>query len=221
MEKKTALIVGATSLVGKELLNVLIASDQYDKIILWTRRPLGIQHWKVEEKQIDFAMLATYEIHEGVDHLYCCLGTTIKKAGTQEGFKTVDFAYPLILAKKAKEVGVQQFIIISSMGAAVNSRSFYSRTKGEMEEALLALDLVGLQIVRPSLLLGKREEFRMGEQMATLLASCIGFLLIGSLKKYKPIPATAVAYAMYQVANQEMAGNYIYESDRLVALNDL
>jgi len=219
MKKKTALVVGGTSLVGKELVNVLVASDEYEKIIVWVRRPLKIYHRKLEEKKIDFAMLDNYEIEEGVDHVYCCLGTTIKKAGTQEAFDAVDFGYPLLLATKAKKAGVQQFIVISSMGAALNSTSFYSRTKGKMEEALIALNLRGLHIVRPSLLLGKREEVRVGEQLAAMLASLVPFIFIGGLKKYKPILANVVAYAMYQVANQEITGNHIYESDRLVALN--
>jgi len=219
MIKKTALVVGATSLVGKELVNVLIASDEYEKIIVWVRRPLGIHHRKLVEKQINFEIMDTYKIDESVEHLYCCLGTTIKRAGTQEAFKAVDFGFPLMLARKAKTAGILQFIIISAMGAAVNSMSFYSRTKGEMEEALKELDLQGLHIVRPSLLLGKREEFRMGEQMAAMLTSIVPFMFIGALRKYKPIPAKVVAYAMYRVANQEITGNHIYESDRLVAWN--
>jgi len=219
MKRKTALVVGATSLVGKELVKILIAAEEYEKIIVWVRRPLGINHRKLEEKKIDFERLATYEIDEGIDHLYCCLGTTIKKAGTKEAFKVVDFGYPLLLAKKAKEARVHQFIIISSMGAAVNSRSFYSRTKGEMEEALKELDLVGLHIVRPSLLLGKRGEVRIGEQIAKVLTSLVSFIFISFLEKYKPISAKVVAGAMYRVANQELTGNHIYESDRLVVLN--
>lgn len=218
MKKKTALVVGASSLVGKELVNLLIASNDYEKIIVWVRKPLGIRHSKLEERQINFDLLDTYEIDESVDHLYCCLGTTIKKAGTQEAFKTVDFEYPLILAEKAKKAYVPQFIVISAMGASANSTSFFSRTKGEMEAALLALNLPGLHIVRPSLLLGKRKEFRMGEQLAILLTSLIPFLFIGGLKKYKPIPAKAVAYAMYRVANWDIAGNHIYESNRLLEL---
>jgi len=219
MKKMTALVVGATSLVGKELVKVLLASDDYDKITVWVRRPLGIHHRNLEEKQIDFEMLATYTIAEAVDHLYCCLGTTIKKAGTQNAFKTVDFGYPLLLARAAKVAAVRQFVVISAMGASVKSRSFYSRTKGEMEEALRELDLPGLHIVRPSLLLGKRREFRMGEQLAAMLTSIIPFVFIGGFEKYKPIPAKAVAYAMYRVANQELTGNHIYESHQLVALN--
>jgi len=219
MKRKTALVVGATSLVGKELLKVLIASDEYEKITVWVRRSLGIDHWKLEEKQIDFEILNTYEIDTTVDHIYCCLGTTIKKAGTKEAFKVVDLKYPLIMARKAKKTGVLQFIIISAMGAAVDSISFYSRTKGEMEESLQELNLPGLHIVRPSLLLGKREEFRLGEQLAAMMTSIVPFVFIWGLKKYKPIPAKIVAYAMYRVANQGITGNHIYESDRLVALN--
>ena len=221
MVQKTALVVGATSLVGKELVKVLLASDKYNKIIVWVRQTVGIDHKKLEEKQIHFEILNSYEIDKAVDHLYCCLGTTIKKAGTQKAFKAVDFGYPLLLAGKAKDAGVQQFIIISAMGAAVNAMSFYSRTKGEMEEALQRLDLHGLQIVRPSLLLGKREEFRIGEQLAAMLAGLIPFLFIGSLKKYKPIPVREVAYAMYRIANQARPGNHIYESDKLAALHQL
>jgi uncharacterized protein YbjT (DUF2867 family) len=106
------------------------------------------------------------------------------------------------------------------MGATVNAKAFYSRTKGEMEEGLKALHLPSLHIVRPSLLLGKREEVRLGEQMAAILTSFVPFLFVGVLKKYKPIPAKMVAYAMYQVANQDITGTHSYESDRLVALNE-
>ncbi|MDF2634030.1 MAG: oxidoreductase [Pelosinus sp.] len=219
MRKKTALVVGATSLVGKELVHILLASNEYEKIIVWVRRSLGIHQRELEEKKINFEMLDTYEINEPVDQLFCCLGTTIKKAGTQEAFKTVDRGYPLLLARKAKAAGVLQFVVISAMGAAVKSKIFYNRTKGEMEEALKEIDLPALHIIRPSLLLGKREEFRMGEQMAAMLTKIVPFLFIGVLKKYKPIPAKVVAYAMYNVANQEITGNHIYESDRLVALN--
>jgi len=218
MKKKTALVVGATGLVGKELVDLLIASYEYEKIIVWGRKPLGIRHTKLEERQINFDLLDTYEIDESVDHLFCCLGTTIKKSGTQEAFKTVDFRYPLILAEKAKKANVPQFIVISAMGASANSKSFFSRTKGEMETALRALNLPGLQIVRPSLLLGERKEFRMGEQLAILLTRLVPFLFIGGFKKYKPIPAKAVAYAMYRVANWDITGNHIYESNRLFEL---
>ncbi len=105
------------------------------------------------------------------------------------------------------------------MGASKDSKVFYSRTKGEMEEALQNIALPGLHIVRPSLLLGKREEFRIGEGLAAMFTAIVPFLFTGSLKKYKPIPAAMVAYAMYRVANQEITGNHIYESDRLFALN--
>jgi len=219
MKRKTALVVGASGLVGKELVEVLIASNEYEKITVWVRRPLRVHHWKLEEKQIDFEILDAYEIEATVDHIYCCLGTTIKKAGTREAFKVVDFEYPLIMARKAKESRVLQFIIISALGATVDSMSFYSRIKGEMEESLKKINLLGLHIVRPSLLLGKREEFRLGEQLAVMMTSIVPFIFIGGLKKYKPIPAKVVAYAMYRVANQGTTGNHIYESDKLVALN--
>ena len=219
IKKKTALVVGATSLVGKELVKMLLASNEYEKIIVWVRRSIGIEHRKLEEKKIDFAMLASYEFNETIDHLYCCLGTTIKKAGTKEAFKEVDLRYPLIMARKAKIAGVLQFIIISTMGAAVNSNIFYNRVKGEMEEALENLNLLGLHIVRPSLLLGKREEFRLGEQLAAMVSAALPFLFTGTFKKYKPIPVETVAYAMYRVANQEITGNHIYESDKLASLN--
>jgi len=220
MKRKTAIVVGATGLVGKELVKVLIGSDEYEKIIVWVRQSLRIFHWKLEEKQIDFEMINTYEIDATVDHIYCCLGTTIKKAGTEEAFKVVDLKYPLIMARKAKEAGILQFIIISAMGASLDSMSFYSRTKGEMEESLQALNLLGLHIVRPSLLLGKRPEFRLGEQLAAILISIVPFIFIGRLKKYKPIPAKVVAYAMYRVANQGIIGNHIYESNTLVEFSN-
>ena len=219
IKRKTALIVGATSLVGKELVKLLIASNEYEKVIVWVRRSLGINHKKLQEEHINFEKLESYEIQQDVAHVYCCLGTTINKAGSKEAFQRVDLTYPLLLAEKAKVAGVLQFIVISAIGASKDSKVFYSRTKGEMEEALQNLDLPGLHIIRPSLLLGKREEFRIGEGLAAMFTAIVPFLFTGVLKKYKPIPAEMVAYAMYRIANQEITGNHIYESDRLFTLN--
>lgn len=218
MGKKTALVVGASGLVGKELVNQLIAAEEYGQVILWVRRPLGIKHWKLVEIQIDFELLDTYELGENVDHIFCCLGSTIKKAGTKAAFKIVDFEYPLKIAKVAKKENVRQLVVISSLGASSQSKIFYNQVKGAMEAAIIALELPGTQIIRPSLLLGKRAEFRLGEKIASLITAMLPFLFTGQFKKYKPITAKTVACAMVRIANLEINGPHIYESDQLIEM---
>ncbi|PAQ16106.1 oxidoreductase [Bacillaceae bacterium SAOS 7] len=209
---KIALVAGATGLVGSELVQQLLATPEYEKVITIVRRSSGIVHDKLEEKVVNFDELT---LDDPIDHIYCCLGTTIKKAKTKEAFQKVDLDYPLMLAKLAKKYQVSQFLVISSMGASVKSSFFYSRVKGELEQRLQALRLNGLHIFRPSLLLGERDEFRLGEATTEKLANVFPFLFTGPLKKYKPIHAKTVAYAMVTTALTESGGVHVYESESI------
>ncbi|MGM7634352.1 oxidoreductase [Bacillus sp. Hm123] len=209
---KVALVAGATGLVGSEVVQQLLATSAYEKVITVVRRSSGMVHDKLEEKVVNFDELT---LDESIDHVYCCLGTTIKKAKTKEAFQKVDLDYPLRLAKLAKKHQVSQFLVISSMGASVKSPFFYSRVKGELEQQLQALELNGLHIFRPSLLLGEREESRLGEGIAEKLASVFPFLFTGPLKKYQPIHAKTVAHAMVAMALTESGGVHMYESENI------
>jgi uncharacterized protein YbjT (DUF2867 family) len=215
MKNKTALVVGATGLVGNELVKILLASPQYERVIIWVRKTTGISDRKLQEKIIDFAKLENYKIEANVDHVFCCLGTTIKKAGTQKAFAKVDLEYPLVLGRLAEEKGVSQFLVISAMGAQVNSRIFYNKTKGQLEMGLRKIGLNGLHIFRPSLLIGKRDGFRFGESAAALISKLLPFMFSGQLKKYKPIRGRDVAYAMYITALEEKGGTYVYTSNEI------
>ncbi|MBU3160635.1 NAD-dependent epimerase/dehydratase family protein [Clostridium frigoris] len=213
MEKKIALVVGATGLVGGNLVNVLLEAPEYEKVIVWVRKSTGINNKKLEEKIINFELLDTYKLEDRVNHIFCCLGTTIKKAKSKEAFKRVDLEYIVSLVKKAKENDVSQFLVISAMGANIKSAVFYKKVKGQMETDISNLWLRGLKIFRPSLLLGDRSEFRVGEKAAEVISKCIPFIFNGTFKKYKPVYGNTVAKAMYKVAVEEKAGIEAFDSE--------
>ena len=212
MAGKVGLIIGASGLVGKELVSTLLDSPEFAKVIVWVRTSMRIRHSKLVENFPDFERLDQEPIPSEVDCIFCCLGTTIKKAKTKEEFRKVDYTYPLKLAENAKKREVRQFLLISAMGADETSRVFYSKTKGQLEMALKQLELKSLTIFRPSLLLGKRQEFRLGEELAALVSKGLPFLFKGPLKKYKPVQGKSVAEAMYVCALQEKLGINLVET---------
>lgn len=219
MAGKVGLIIGATGLVGKELVTTLLDSPEFSKVIVWVRTTMGIQNPKFKECFPDFEKLDHEPIPDGVDCIFCCLGTTIKKAKTKEAFRKVDYIYPLMLAENAKKHQIRQFLIISARGADESSRVFYSKTKGQLEMALKQLQLDSLTIFRPSLLLGKRQEFRVGEELAAFASKALPFLFMGPFKRYKPIEGKTVAEAMYLFAIHEKNGVHIvpsYEMEEVV-----
>lgn len=217
--KKTALIAGASGLVGNELLRILLEANDYEKIKIFTRNRLNLEHSKLEQIVVDYDNLDQYKDYLNVNDVFCCLGTTIKKAGTQEAFMRVDYEYPLEIARLSRESGIDKFLIITAMGANKNSKIFYNRVKGEVEEELTKIHFPSLIIFRPSLLLGNRKEFRLGEKIASVLSPLFSFALTGSLRKYKPIQARDVAMAMYVSAQRKNLGNRIIQSDEIYDLS--
>lgn len=215
MESKSAILVGASGLVGGELLNLLLNSEEYSKVIVLGRRSLNLEHPKLEEIIVDFERLDQYQEKFSVDEIFCCLGTTIKKAKSKEAFKKVDVDYVLSLAKIAKEMKVEKFLIVSSIGADKQSAIFYSKMKGLVEEGLKEIGFSSLYIFRPSLLLGQRQEVRSGESAAAFLSKGLSFLMLGGLRKYKPIEAKVVAKGMYNAAQSTNAGYHTYMSDKI------
>lgn len=215
---KTALVAGASGLVGGELLKQLLAAPEYTKITVLTRRPLSLPaDPRLNQLVTDFAALGEHPEPFAADAVFCCLGTTIKKAGSQAAFRKVDYEYPLEMGRLAKAVGAKRFLIVTSMGADPRSAFFYSRVKGEVEAALQALELPGLTIFRPSLLLGQRQEKRMGEGVAQMLARPLGWLMVGPLRRYRPIAGATVARAMYRAAGGDPKPA-VYASDQIEAL---
>lgn len=215
MEMRAAIVVGATGLVGSNLVQLLCESEEYVSVTAITRKKLDYQHPKLTVKIRSFDTLEENDI-EFAHEIYCCLGTTMKKAGSREEFEKVDVQYPLHIASLAKKKGIMHFIIISVLNANVKSIFYYSRVKGKLEQELMALELPQLSIVRPSLLKGERKEFRLGEKILELLLKVLNPLLIGPFKKYRSIEAKQVALAMEVIAlNGKKAPVSIYSSAEL------
>jgi uncharacterized protein YbjT (DUF2867 family) len=212
---KSALILGSTGLVGSSLLGLLLQDADYYKVRVLVRKQTAQSQPKLEQVVVNFDQLSNYAELFAVDEVYCCLGTTIKKAGSQEAFYKVDATYPYEAAKLAKQKGAKQFLLVTAMGADKSSGIFYNRVKGEVEEKIAALDIPSFHIFRPSLLLGERNETRTGEAIAQKVMPLFSFLMVGGLKKYKPVEGSKVARAMLQVAKQNQPGKHIFESDQL------
>lgn len=215
---RTALLVGATGLVGSELLQLLLADNYFSSVIILNRKTINIQHPKLKEIIVDFNQLENYASEINAQYFYCCLGTTIKKAGSQEAFKKVDYEYPLAIAQIAKANGAENFSIITALGADKNSSIFYNRVKGEIQDALIQLDFEQLQIIQPSLLLGERSEKRFGENIGQKIAPIFNQLLIGGLKKYKAIEGKQVARAMLFYSKQANPKVQILTNDLLLSV---
>lgn len=209
---RTALLVGASGLVGRELLDLLLADALYDKVVVLTRKPLLIDNAKYENHVIDFDRLTEYYKNIVADDIFCCLGTTMRVAGSKEAFKKVDYTYPLEIAKLAKAAGAEQYLLVSALGANEKSSIFYNKVKGEVERAIEALGYQSFKIFRPSLLLGNRSEQRNGEDAAKIFYKIFGFIIPA---KYKAIEARRVAQTMLAAATLKKSGMIVYESDAM------
>lgn len=207
-----ALIAGSSGLVGNYLLKKLIESDQYTEIISLVRRPGNISNPKVRELVIDFDNLSEYASSIGnIDVAFCCLGTTMKQAGSKSQFYKVDFEYVYELGKLAKSLNAQTFVLNSALGADKNSLFFYNRVKGQIEDVLWGLNFPNLVFVRPSLLLGQRKEVRLGEKIGEYFFKWFRIFFVGFLRKYKAIPADTVAKSMLIASFKK--GKHIIESN--------
>lgn len=212
---KVALIAGSSGLTGGFLLRILLEAPEYREVIAYVRKPTGIEHPKLREVVMDWEKL---DAPVPADDVFCCLGTTIKKAGSQEAFRRVDYEYPLHLAELQLQGGSQQFLLVSAIGADASSSIFYSRVKGELEDALKKLGYKSLHIFQPSFIAGPRKEKRVGERIGLAIFSFISPLFIGPLKKYAPIPAEHIARAMYRSAQKNIPGCTVSDSAETDAL---
>jgi uncharacterized protein YbjT (DUF2867 family) len=211
----SALLVGATGLVGTHCLQALLADPCYNSIIVLSRRTLRVEHPKLKTILIDFNNLAKHAEQLRADHVFSCLGTTIKAAGSQEAFRKVDFDYIYDIARLTAQEGSKQFLLISSIGAASKSKIFYNRVKGELEDVVMPLPFQGVLIFRPSLILGKRSEKRAGEGIGKIFMGLFRPLLLGAFRKYRPIQAQVIGESMVQMAKTELRGSHIFESDQI------
>lgn len=216
--RRTALLVGATGLVGGHCLRALLADPEWVGVTTFTRRRIALSNPKLVARMVDFDRLGQLSGFPRVSDVFCCLGTTIARAGSQSEFYKVDFTYVTEAARLAAVSGARQILLVSSVGADSSSHIFYSRVKGEVEEAVKRLPFDGIHIFRPSLLAGVRAERRAGERLGVGLASALSFALVGPLRRYRPLPAADVARAMVAVARQEIRGAVVYESERIAEI---
>jgi uncharacterized protein YbjT (DUF2867 family) len=213
--KKTALLAGATGLVGSTLLPLLLASDRYAKVIVVGRHPVATEHPKLVQVVTELDQLENERLRLIADDVYCCLGTTIRQAGSQEAFYKVDFLYVVRVAALTAANFAAQFLVVSALGADTNSRFYYSRVKGEMEEAVRQAPFRAIHIFRPSLLLGERTKPRLGERLGAVVLALARPLLRGGWRKYRPVTATTVAQAMRRAASDDGGGVRIHSSEAL------
>lgn len=216
MAQLKAIIAGSTGLVGSYLLKQVLDDSDFSKVILLTRKEKDASNGKVSDKVVNFDELDKYSFDEQVDVAYCCLGTTMKKAGSKEAFLKVDYAYCLEFAKLVKKMGGKKFVLISSLGADAKSSNFYLKTKRQIEEAIDGLGFETFIIMRPSMLLGDRKENRLGESIGKSLMTSLDFLIAGPFKKYKAIHGKTVALAMIKASKDNLEGRVIFESDKIV-----
>lgn len=213
---RTALLAGASGLVGRYLLDQLVGAPEYDRVVAVVRRPLEFEHPKLVEVVADFAALERLPEPLRGDDAFCCLGTTRKRAGSRAAFRAVDHGAVLAFAWAAQRGGARRFFTVSALGADAESRFFYNRVKGETEEALGVLGFATLGIFRPGLLLGPREEVRVGERVAAAALALASPLLIGRFARYRPVHAAIVARAMLRASFGTGArGTLVFESDEI------
>ena len=210
---RTAIVAGATGLIGRELVRKLIASDEYRVIYLISRRESGLRHPKIKEVLTGFDLISQLNIAETIDDAFCTLGTTMKQAGSREQFKKVDYQYVLAFADFPKRLGVSKFLVISSMGADPKSGVFYNMVKGMTEEALKEMRFKNLVILRPSLLLGKRSESRFSEKIFGFIMKALNFLISDN---YKAIPGEKVAAFMVKMARTSFDSVSIIKSGEIL-----
>jgi uncharacterized protein YbjT (DUF2867 family) len=214
VSSRTALVAGATGLVGRHLLDALLSSAHYARVTAVVRRPLPRSHPRLDVRVVAFNGLAD-EAPVGATHAFCALGTTIAAAGSRDAFAAVDLDSVTAFARFARAGGVRRFVLVSSVGADPAASNFYLRVKGQAERAIVGIGFEGLDIIRPGLLLGARTESRPGEALAQRLMPPIAFALVGPLRKYRPVQARVVAAAMVGTALAEHAGVRVLEYDRI------
>lgn len=206
---RTALLAGATGLVGRRCLDRLLKDQDYQQVVVLTRRPLGRATSRLIELQIDFDELPEVACPVRIDDAFCALGTTLRTAGSKEAFAKVDLHYVAMFAQFARAQGASTFVLVSSLGANPKSAGFYSRIKGEAEEAVKSADFRAVHLIRPSLLMGERKESRPGEALGLIVGRVLSPLLVGPLRRARPVPADKVAADMVSAAKTVSPGIHV------------
>ena len=211
----SANVIGATGLVGNQLVKQLLDDVRFEKVRIFVRRETGLKHPKLEQQIVDFANTESWKKDLTGDILFSALGTTLKQAGSKEKQYEIDFTLNLNFAKNAKENGIENYVLVSSVGANAESSIFYSRIKGELDKAVEKVGFKKLVIIRPASLTGARKENRTAEKISIPI---LNFLTKFMLKKYRPISDTTVAKAMINAALQDLGDKIIWEADEVFEL---
>jgi uncharacterized protein YbjT (DUF2867 family) len=207
---KIALVAGATGLVGGFLTDALIEAPEYSRVFVLTRRPFARDHAKLANRIVVFERMAEQLKGMTAHDAFCCIGTTIAEAGSQEAFREADVDAVLLFAQAARAAQASRFVVVSSVGADLQSKKFYLRTKAEMEQAVSGLGFASVDILQPSLLLGPRKAVRPLELAGRILAPLVNPLLTGPREQYRAISADTVARGMLGAARRGGRGTYRY-----------
>jgi uncharacterized protein YbjT (DUF2867 family) len=218
MQSQTAVVIGASGLTGSYVLNHLLDDPYFTSVHILVRRPLNMQHPKLKESIVDFNDLTDFKQHlSPADCLFCCIGTTTKKVkGDKEAYRKVDYDIPVNAAKIAVSKGFSKYLLVSAIGADARASNFYLKLKGEVEDVISLMAFRSIHIFQPSILLGKRNEFRLGEMIGKGIIKALSFFLIGSLSKFKPVNAEDVARAMIAAAKSSVEGTRTYRYNEMM-----
>jgi uncharacterized protein YbjT (DUF2867 family) len=212
---KKAVLAGASGLIGSHLLQILLEQAYYDEVVILVRKTLPLQHHKLKQLVVDFDQLQSYAKELKGDVVFSCLGSTKKKTPDLALYRKIDHDYPLLMAQIAKQNGVEQYHLVSSIGANKNSSMFYPKLKGETEADITTVGIPALHIYRPSFLAGDRGEKRPMEIFWVAVMKLLTPLFIGGWKKYRAINGATVAMTMYKQSLKNTTGVFVYESDKI------
>lgn len=215
MQKKKAIIIGATGLTGGFLLDGVLLDPNFDEVVVYGRNKTGKDSPKLKEFEVDIVGESSWLENLNADVVFCCIGTTKAKTPDQEKYKAIDYGIPVRLAKACTQKGINQFIVVSALGANPNSKISYNRIKGEMERDVMAQGIKNTYIIQPSLILGNREEKRFGEKIGQLVMPLFHCIMFGPLKKYKAIKSTTIAIAMLKLSLQDKFPSGQIPSDKI------
>ncbi len=217
---KTAIILGASGASGGEVLRLLLNDSRYEKVKLFSRSSINNNNSKIEEYIIDLFELEKHAEAFTADEVYCCIGTTKAKTPDKDTYRKIDYGIPVTAAKLAKANEIPVFIAISAIGADADSRIFYSRTKGEMQDDVLGANIPKTHILQPSLILAERNDSRIMEKLAAGFMKLINPVLQGGAAKYRSIKAGNVAKAMVWLANNDYKRIFV-TSDKIERISKL
>lgn len=222
MQPLTAVVLGATGLIGEQLVQQLLSDPAFSKVRILVRRPVQLSHPKLDVQAVNFDDLEDYRNKLGKgDCIFCCIGTTNKKVkGDKAAYRKIDLDIPVYAAKMAKDAGFNSYLLVSAVSSNPSSANFYVQLKGEVEKEIEAVNIKKLDVFRPSVLLGNRKEFRLAEVIGKVVMKALSVVLVGGLKRFRAIDASVVAKAMVVAAKDAGKGVFVHQYEDMVRAAD-